>query len=481
MYEPTHENLHRTAKYFMDSGRANSADEALGILNRFGLYIAVGPEVSSSRDHQAALFSLVNVARRTFLGGVHVVAAPAAPVLTPLGTANDVRREIVALGGENVSRISNPWPVAVIGNASTEDMGVVSWRVTWEGWRGGVVPVKDGRRLSESWSVGVTPILAAAVCAAEVFMYHSGDHPLSGHRAAGMSLRDPGRDWLDADDSEAELRYLPSKLWLLGLGNLGQAYLWVLASLPYRDAGEVELMLQDHDRLAESNESTSVLTVRSAIGAMKTRTMADWLETRGFRVTVEERLFGSWSRRAPHEAGVVLCGLDNALARASLESANFGLVVDAGLGAGPNAFRNFSIHTFPGEVKAKELWGVSPGTTGIDVTDLVAYDTAKYPHLDECGRAQLASRTVGVPFVGVTAAVLVVSEILRRLNGGSAFSVVSGSLSDLDDLQTSTAEKKIYEFGHLSAAMLGESSRNDWATTLSNPGDVATTSETATI
>jgi hypothetical protein len=436
----------------MDSGRANSADEALGILNSFGLYIVVGPEVSSSRDHQAALFSLVNVARRTFLGGVHVVGAPTASVLTALGTAKDVRREIVALGGENVSGISNPWPVAVIGNASTEDIGVVSWRVTWEGWRGGVVPVKDGRRLSESWSVGVTPILAAAVCAAEVFMFHSSDHPLSGHRVAGMSLWNPSHDWLDADDSEAEVRYLPSKLWLLGLGNLGQAYLWALASLPYGNACEMELMLQDHDRLAESNESTSVLTVRSAIGAMKTRTMANWLETRGFRVTVEERLFGSWSRRAPHEPAVALCGVDNAIARASLESAGFGLIVESGLGTGPHAFKNFSLHTFPGEKKADELWGRSQAPTTIDISDLVAYDAANYPHLDGCGLAQLASRTVGVPFVGVTAAVLVISEILRRLNGGPAFSVVSGSLSALDDVQTSTPKNHLYEFGHVSVA-----------------------------
>ena len=52
---------------------------------------------------------------------------------------------------------------------------------------------------------------------------------------------------------------------------------------------------------------------------MKTRVLAEWLEARGFRTVLEERRFGEWIRRAQEEPGVALCGVDNALARASLE------------------------------------------------------------------------------------------------------------------------------------------------------------------
>ena len=60
----THETLHRTAKYFMDSGRAASHEDAMDLLRDFGLYIEVGPEVATSRDHQIALLTLVGYAMR---------------------------------------------------------------------------------------------------------------------------------------------------------------------------------------------------------------------------------------------------------------------------------------------------------------------------------------------------------------------------------------------------------------------------------
>lgn len=93
------------------------------------------------------------------------------------------------------------------------------------------MPIRDGRRLSERPSGGLAPALAAAVCAAELFTFHAGDHPMAGRRAAGVSLRCPTADWLAEDDTEVELAFLPSTLWLIGLGNLGQAYLWLLAVL----------------------------------------------------------------------------------------------------------------------------------------------------------------------------------------------------------------------------------------------------------
>ena len=40
---------------------------------------------------------------------------------------------------------------------------------------------------------------------------------------------------------------------------------------------------------------------------------------------------------------------------------------------------------------------------------------------NECGRAELAGKSIAVPFVGVTAATLVVAEALRLLHGGPAY------------------------------------------------------------
>ena len=77
-------SLHRTAKYFMDNGRAQSHDEAMTLLAQFGLTIIVGQEVTGSIHHQNALLTLVNMAARTLLGGVDVVGLPDTQSLTPL-------------------------------------------------------------------------------------------------------------------------------------------------------------------------------------------------------------------------------------------------------------------------------------------------------------------------------------------------------------------------------------------------------------
>jgi hypothetical protein len=448
----TQENLHRTAKYFMDTGRAETPEQALGLLQTFGLYIEVGPEVSTSREHQVALLTLVNVARRTFLGGVHVIHAPNSPLLVPLTKASSVCEAVTLLGGKNVKRRGKDWPVALIGNADLPNNTTPCWRVTWEGWRGGVVPITDGRRLKECGSGGLAPALAAATCAAETFLYHSGDHPMVGRRDSGVSLWSPTSPWLSPDPTEAPIVFLPMRLWLIGLGNLGQACLWLLTCLPYDNRREVDLLLQDDDRIAKSNESTSLLTDSTMISLMKTRALAEWLDGRGFHTTICERRFGKWTRRAPHEPNVALFGVDNSLARAALEEAGFGLVVETGLGAGPQSFRNFSLHAFPSSLTGARLWSSNAASIASDVLKMPAYEPSKHPTLDECGLAQLASRTIGVPFVGLTAACFAIAELLRRLHGGNALELISGSTAALEDIEISATDNRTYEFGHVAAA-----------------------------
>lgn len=448
----THETLHRGAKYFMDNGRAASHEEALGLLRRFGLYIEVGPEIAESRDHQIALLTLVNCARRTLLGGVHVIGVPKVQSRVRLTEAVDLPGAVEELGGRIVARRENSWPCAVIGTVASGDHPVPSWQITWSAWRGGVIPLATAFRLDECRSVGIAPALAAASCAAEAFQFHAANHPLAGRRASGLSLWRPGSDWLVADPGESQIQYLPVALWLIGLGNLGQAYLWLLSCLDYQHAPDLLLMLQDDDRLAVSNDSTSLLSSLAVVGTHKTRAMAAWLERRGFCTFLEERKFGEWSRRAPHEPAVALCGVDNAPARCELEKAGFGLVIETGLGAGVHAFRNFSMHVFPSSLCAATIWGSSTSTTDAIGPPQPAYDAQKHPGLDECGLHQLASRTIGVPFVGLTAAAVAISELLRRLHGGPALELLSGSIAALEDVEVVTTTSDVFEFGFANSA-----------------------------
>jgi hypothetical protein len=370
-----HTRLHRTAKYFMDSGRAATHDDAMDILRGFGASIRVGPETATSIAHQVALLTLVNLSRRTLLGGVEVFGVRDAPLLVPLSRARSLADAVAELGG-TLATTGNPhWPIVQIGTAPPP-ADVTAWQLTWQGWRGGVVPRHDARRLSDDAANPIAAPMAAAAAAAELFAWHAKDHPMAG-RAVGVSLWNPGVDWLAQDASEPAFSYLPSSLWLIGLGNLGQAFAWLLACLPYADRSKVELTLQDYDLIADSNDSTSLLSSLPLVGAKKTSVVARWLEAAGFNTALEERRFGPWTSRGPHDPAVAFCGVDNAPTRADLGSAKFELVVEAGLGAGPGGFRNFSLHTFPSSRRPDQIWRRKDAGSAFDVSSMPAYSALR--------------------------------------------------------------------------------------------------------
>jgi hypothetical protein len=441
--------LHRGAKYFMDSGRATTHSEAMALLQSFGLTIHVSASIATSRNEQVALLTLVNVARRTFLAGIEVIGLPDAKPLTRLARAWSLSRAVIDYGGSIAAEANAAWPAAVIGDGPIPATRHPVWRLKWSGWRGGVVPADDGDTSLNDEAIALAPVLAAACCAAEAFAWHAKDHVMAGRRAFGLSLWNPSADWLAPDRSEPALACLPSSLWLIGLGNLGQAFAWVLATLPYADRKEVKLVLQDDDRLAKSNDSTSLLSFVRDVGHRKARKVGAWLDARGFETYLLESRFGTWTNRTAEDPAVALCGVDNPIARAALEHPGFGLVVEAGLGAGPEAFLSLSVHSFPASRRAEDIWSKQVGATTGNVEEMPAYRAMKEAGADACGLTQLASRTVGVPFVGLIAGVLVIAELLRRLHGGLALELAAGSASALEGLETVAMRTDPYAFGHV--------------------------------
>ncbi len=66
------ETLNRAAKIDVDSGAAADFETAVRRLHGHRVQVRVGREVATSAAHQAALLTVVNVARRFALGGVLV-------------------------------------------------------------------------------------------------------------------------------------------------------------------------------------------------------------------------------------------------------------------------------------------------------------------------------------------------------------------------------------------------------------------------
>nr|WP_314092323.1 ThiF family adenylyltransferase [uncultured Shinella sp.] len=422
------DNLHRGVKMALDTGEVESVADGYALFARYRVSIIVGPEIAASRAHQVALLTMVNAGRRSLLGGVHVVGSLDVPLLAALpGVGTSLSEAVVALGGTLTEKPHDGSPSIVLGDPDVAvAVDAPSVVATFDGWRGGVGPVGECARLSEGEDATLGAILAAAIAISETFQCLRG-YVLAGRRTVGMSLWDPeALDW-QADDNAPAIHAAPSRLWLMGLGHLGQAYLWTLALFDFEDSAEVEITLQDFDKLTEANDSTSMLTTLDRVGQYKTRVMADWLDARGFKTRIVERKFDGDLRLTADDPQVGLCGVDNLEARAALDEAGFKLVMEAGLGAGPDEYVTARVHCFPASVTSRSKWG------GLDRDrakgDGRAYDTLlESGAVDACGLVQLATRTVGAPFVGLVAACLVIAELVRRLHGGPEIEVIDLSL-----------------------------------------------------
>jgi hypothetical protein len=427
------ETLHRLVKQAIDSGEAASVEEAHALFAKYKLRLEIDAQWAREPHQQAVLLTAIALARRVFLGGVDVVGELDVPLLTPARPEARLAGAVAALGGRMVdATAAGTIPVIWIGPRQARRAGFAV-RTVVAGWRGGIVPLDSDIDLHGGEIMPLSAMLAAGLAVNEAFLHASGKMAAAGRRAVGMSLWQPDAttDWLRPQADGPSLRYLPSKLWLIGLGHLGQAYLWGLSLLPYDRGESLALVLQDVDRISPSSESTSVLSNYSDVGVRKTRAMAAWAEARGFNATVVERLFAADFRRQPDEPSVALCGLDNALGRQALDQVGFDLIVEAGLGRGHQDFRRIRLHTLPGRRGAAELWPIRPA--GESAQTQPAYSRLRDDGvLDRCGMTVLAGKAVGAPFVGAVAASLALAEVLRLLHGSGVHQVIDIDLLALD-------------------------------------------------
>ena len=344
------DELHRTTKLELDEGRARTVDEAQEIVAGYVLQIDVGIGISESETRQAMLLTAVNAAVRAFLGGVRVRLQENGRMGVAWADGMDMATAVETYGGEIVETLDRDHPTLVIGDVKEQPVGSLVLHTTWEGWSGGgVEETKD--RLAESLEFPLAGMLAASLGVSEAFQNLRGN-AVAGRRSIGLSLWEPRCDWRDKRAYGEPCLYLPKRLWLIGLGHLGQAYAWALSFLPYVDRSAVDLLLQDFDSIVKANRSTGMLSDDSLVGHKKARAIAGRLEVLGFNTTITERHFDSATRRSVNEPSVALVGVDNPAPRRLLEKAGFDLIVDAGLGGGPRNYLDILMHSFPSGVEA---------------------------------------------------------------------------------------------------------------------------------
>jgi hypothetical protein len=431
----TPEQLNRTAKILIDSGKASDPDDARRLLQTLILQVAVGPEIEHDPAAQAALATAVNAGHRAYLGGVHV-HLDANPVTATGWTAGLTTAQMVArYGGQVVDHLAADRPTLALGRP-TVPKGKPVLYLSWRGWAGGVVQSADSLAVGDGTELA--GIMAAGLGVSETFQQQLGS-VVPGRRDVGVSLWRPGADWQDDDAAGPKLQFLPASLWLLGLGHLGQAYAWTLGMLPYATPHGVHLGLVDFDTIVAGNAATQLLVRASDAGRHKTRIVAAALECRGFRTRIVERAYDehfhpiAHASEARHEPTVALAGFDDAAPRRLLGEAGFTHVVDAGLGTGHVEYLDMVVHSFPApESPAIAFAEYAPPIRALPQAYENEIVRQSQAGVDEtaarCGMLDIAGVTVGAAFVGTFASTLVIADTLRLLHGGDSYSVTSVDL-----------------------------------------------------
>lgn len=456
---PTPNTANRLALGLM-AARGLSYSEAVQQLKRLTLHLVCDERVSQSAALQAGLLTALNCGVRAFLGGMRVEL----PAEVPLAicwpghrTLNTVVAELLA--ERSVCDREATQTIYFGFNPSKPPKHALTVDAT--GWRGGVSPAAQENRFDASKDVNFAfgGIFAGALAVHRGFLRATALSLFACDEAAGLSLWDPKGNWLSVDSEGPLLRALPENLWLLGLGHLGQAFIWTLAFLPYAEPCKCEVMLQDYDRIEDANVGTGLLSNHSVIGQHKTRVCARWLEARGFRTKICERAFDATIRREPNEPLIALCGFDKAEPRRLLEGAGFARVIECGLGSSIHDFDLIHIHHFPGFRMANEVWKNAGGAVGKPNPKLIQSLT---PDGERCGALAIetAGKAVSTSFVGAMASAAVFAELLRSFNRGPRYDELyfaPRNFSDCDFVPSSRSFRasEVAEWGY------AEVKRND--------------------
>lgn len=423
--------FNRLARSLMDTRRLSYQD-AISQLSGLRLHIVCDSEIRQSEAQQAALLTAVNTGKRAFLGGVSVEMVQDVPTLLPWPAVPSLNTVVAELGG--TLKAGEPGgPVLVLGSSDVPFADAL--RLYCDGWRGAISPIRSGLAgFSPGCDFALGGVIAGALGVAHSFLKFSGLHLRAGDDTVGLSAWRPDLDWLDKTAEGPELALLPKNLWTLGLGHLGQAYLWNLGLLPYETPSDVTVLLQDFDLTVEANWSAGLLTEQFVESQHKTRLCAAWLERRGFTTVITERRYDANTIRTGEEPFLALCGFDNAAARLPLEDSGFDLVLEGALGGSANSFDRIMTHTFPqASKKPRDIWDGFREETATPTPELA--DAIR--DVEDCGilAITLANKAISASFVGALAGALVIGEALRGCHGGVRCEVFNGQVRCLQAKQ----------------------------------------------
>ena len=373
-------------------------------LDQVRVAIKLSPSLARTAAGQSAALTAIRASYKTF-GNATLVGAAATRLIKRLPIGKTIGTAARALGAHIVDRIpTDTTHLVTIGNDQDPSGSFV--RCWWDGWTAGVVPPWDSRACGLSGNP-LAGVFAGAIAVREVFASVLG-YPRSGARVSIVSLWEP---WINPELASAGpgTVFIPPRLWFIGLGHLGQGFLWSLGLLPV--AG-VQAVLQDDQNVGEENVATGLITGEPDVTRKKARVAADWLDGIGWPTTLIERRHHGDIPRLPGDAGIVVTGLDEPDARIQIANAGFDYMIDAGVGHGSTDFETAQIRVLARGADPGEFWSTHEPPK--DLTKLL--ESCAYQELgatDSCGTRTLAGASVAVPFVGAAIGALTITQAIR--------------------------------------------------------------------
>ncbi len=392
----------RISRILVDRARM-TVPEAEAKLNAMSLRIGVGSLEPTPAFH-AALLTAIVVGARCFRGGVHLDMDGDQPLAVPWSSDCQTLREAIASLKVNTGPRSTCATV-LFGHPRSTVSGPMFF-AGWDEWSAGCLrsPVPS---LPEQSTNPLAGIAAAALIVGAAF-----------RQALGFEAPDSLVHylWPSAAPNFSDV-YLPGGLWVLGLGNLGQAFLWTLSMLPFQDPSKVLLFLQDDDHASTQNLATSVLTDRDDVGNLKGKLCEAWVERRNFSVRRVDRRIQATDRLLPTDPRVAFCGFDKIGSRKLLAETGFDAIVDAGLGRSASDFDRYRVTVFD---KARRI-----DDHFIGMNDEPAQGHRPLPDayrdlekaVGACGMAEYAGASVAAPYVSALAATTAITRLIALSSG----------------------------------------------------------------
>jgi hypothetical protein len=396
----------RLAKILVDSENI-SFPEAQTRLRALTLEIVVGPDAESPAAH-AAVLTAVSVGHRTFVGGVRVSGAIDQPLDSALPLNGSSLGEAAAeVGASGFKGAPSRRIIIGAGGAPDPAWSVESW---WDGWRAGTAG--PGERACGDSDNPLAGIAAGALAVGKAFQAERGQ----AHDLCSEIDLWPAAGEAEPAPSFAEI-FLPGAVWLICLGNLGQAFLWALTALPYAGPNEVSLVLQDRDKISEENWATSVLVSDETYGKLKTMIGEAWATSKGFEVRRIDRHLVAVDRLEDDDPRVALSGVDKIEARKLMAQVGFDCIVDAGLGRTAHEFDRYRVNVFD---SIRPIDKHFADQDDAPVQETIPEEAPYQRLLDEvgrCGAAELAGASVAAPHVSALAAAVAVSRLIAVCSG----------------------------------------------------------------